>query len=357
MTLEERYGTLDRLLHRLAFRVPFAQRALADVEEALYRDRLAPVESGRPVFVTALPRSGTTILLELLVASGRFASHLYRDMPFVLCPMLWARFSRRFAVEDEPRERDHGDGLRISSESPEALEEMIWKAFWPDRYRGDRILPWTEEDRDPEFDAFFRAHMRKIVALRREGPSDERRYLSKNNLNVARLAAPPPPLAEGVFLVPFREPVQQAASLLRQHRRFTIIHRESPFTREYMEAIGHHEFGAELKPVDYGGWLEGAPSPDGLEFWIRYWVAAYRFVLEEASVPVRLVSYARLTERPGEVLGEMESELGTGAGSLTSRAGRLRSPREHEVDVGEVAPAVLGEAGRVWERLEEESRR
>jgi len=41
VTLEERYGVLDRLLHRLAFRVPFAQRALADAEELLYRDRLA----------------------------------------------------------------------------------------------------------------------------------------------------------------------------------------------------------------------------------------------------------------------------------------------------------------------------
>jgi len=84
------------------------------------------------------------------------------------------------------------------------------------------------------------APMRKVVAIRRGGISSEARYLSKNNSNLARLAAPPPPLRRGTFVVPFREPLQHAASMLRQHERFLKIHAEDGFVRRWM---GRH--GAE----------------------------------------------------------------------------------------------------------------
>ena len=90
-----------------------------------------------------------------------------------------------------------------------------------------------------------------MIALRTEEGNEEktegRRYLSNNNLNIARLAVLPGPLQEGMMLVPFRDPVQQAASMHRQHERFLQIHEEDDFVREYMEAIGHHEFGKGLE--------------------------------------------------------------------------------------------------------------
>jgi len=95
-----------------------------------------------------------------------------------------------------------------------------------------------------------------MIALRTEEGEEKsagRRYLSKNNLNIARLAALPEPLQEGTILVPFRDPVQQAVSVHRQHERLLEIHEEDDFVREYMEAIGHHEFGKGLKPVNFGG--------------------------------------------------------------------------------------------------------
>ena len=69
-----RYGTLDRLLHRLAFVHPNLQRVLGDVENDLFRRRLAHVRVERPVFVTGLPRAGTTLVLELLFGTGEFAA-------------------------------------------------------------------------------------------------------------------------------------------------------------------------------------------------------------------------------------------------------------------------------------------
>jgi hypothetical protein len=268
-------------------------------------------------------------------------------MPFVLAPMLWRRISEPFSVDEPPKERAHGDGLRVSPDSPEAFEEMIWKHFWPDHYESDRIRPWAPGERNPEFDAFLESHMRKIVALRGDEPGDGGRYVSKNNLNVARLAARPAPLEDGTFVIPFREPVQQAASMLRQHRRFLEIHDRDDFVREYMEAIGHHEFGKGLKPVDFGGWLEDAPDPENLEFWVRYWGAAYRFVLEHADEDTELVSYARLTEEPNEALERLAKTLDLPAPELTSLAGRLRPPRTHDAATGAVSDTVLDEADEV----------
>ncbi|MFB6098680.1 MAG: sulfotransferase, partial [Salinibacter sp.] len=332
MNFEDRYGWVDRLLHRTAFRAGTAQHALADVEELLYEDTLADVSVDHPVFITALPRSGTTILLRLLWDSGHFATHTYQDMPFVLCPLLWHQYTGQFAGEATVRERAHGDGLQVSETSPEAFEEMVWKHFWDDHYRDDRIRPWTSEDRDPEFEAFFERHMRKIIAVRRRDAPGRRRYLSKNNLNIARLAAPPPPMREGTFLVPFRDPVQQAASMLRQHERFLDLHEEDDFVREYMEAIGHHEFGKGLRPVNFNDWFSEAPSPTELHFWVRYWVEAYQHILTHADDSTRLVSYADLTETPEPTLVRVAEAVQVPEADLVDQSDRLQPPRTHSVD-------------------------
>lgn len=355
MNFEERYGTIDRLLHRTAFQLGTAQQALSDVETMLFRDTLDAIPLDDPVFITALPRSGTTILLKLLWNTERFASHTYQDMPFVLCPMLWARFSRQFATDDSSRERAHGDGLQVSGKSPEAFEEMIWKHFWSAHYRADHIQPWRSGEQHAEFESFFQTHMRKVIAVRQEDPQDGLRYLSKNNLNIARLAAPPAPLREGTFLIPFRHPVQQAASMLRQHRRFTALHEEDDFVREYMEAIGHHEFGKGLRPVNFDDWLDDAPPPTTLSFWLQYWIAAYRFVLAHADSSTVLLPYDRLTEDPASTLPGLANALDLSSSALTQQADRLHPPRAHSVDQTDVADSVLRQATEVYNRLDQQS--
>jgi hypothetical protein len=357
MNVGDRYGTMGRLLHRIAFRAGTAQHALSDVEETLYADRIKGITADDPVFITSLPRSGTTILLKLLWQTGRFASHTYRDMPFVLCPLIWSRYTGQFAGEIEPTERAHGDGLEVSGESPEAFEEMIWKHFWPTRYREDHIRPWSPGDVNKEFNSFFQAHMRKVIALRTEEEGGEnRRYLSKNNLNISRLEALPEPLRKGTLLVPFRDPVQQAASMYRQHERFLQIHEEDDFTREYMEAIGHHEFGKGLKPVNFGGWLSGETGhPEDLSFWLRYWTAAYQFIQGHADESTMLVSYARLTKEPKTALSTLADALELPTDVLAPLATELRPPRSHSVDEESLPDPLLQEARKTYEYLNDRS--
>ena len=130
----------------------------------MFRDRIDPAHARRPVFVTSLPRAGTTVLLEALAALPEFAAATYRHMPFTLLPLIWTDASRRFQQAARPAERAHGDGLAVGFDSPEAFEETLWMAFWPAHYQGGAIRPWTADARDAEFESFFRQHMAKVVA-------------------------------------------------------------------------------------------------------------------------------------------------------------------------------------------------
>ena len=49
-----------------------------------------------------------------------------------------------FARQANRQKRAHGDGMLIDFDSPEALEEVLWKTFWRRHYRSDRILPWQK---------------------------------------------------------------------------------------------------------------------------------------------------------------------------------------------------------------------
>ena len=355
MSFENRYSVLDRLLHHLAFSTRKAQIGLADVKDVIFRARLACYELDRPIFITALPRAGTTLLLELCVASGAFASHTYRNMPFVLIPMLWNRFSARFRRADTPRERAHGDGMLVSVDSPEAFEETAWIAFWPQRYKHDRIIPWQEEE-DGVFRDFLEKHFKKIIALSApEGdsmadlPNAPPRYISKNNLNIARIAWLARNFRDALFLIPFRDPMQHCASLLRQHLHFLEIHRCDPFAKSYMEGIGHFDFGDNLRPVDFGGWLDTSQhhNPGEMDFWLAYWCAAYRSLLEEATERVRFLHYEAFCVDPQLGLERVADFINIEhKNAFLAQTARIHAPSSYEIDcafdetLGEEAKAL-----------------
>lgn len=104
-------------------------RILAEMETDFASKRLKGVTIDRPVFVTGLARSGTTIILTLLSKADDVATHKYRDFPFLQTPMLWNWFQDKFSKPAAPTERAHGDRIEVSGESPEAYEEPVWSAY------------------------------------------------------------------------------------------------------------------------------------------------------------------------------------------------------------------------------------
>lgn len=317
------YSPLDKALHSYAFASPGRQKRLGALENRLYRRRIDLARAERPVFVTSLPRAGTTIMLNILAELPEFASATYRHMPFTLSPLLWGGFSGTFRKSGEVSERAHGDGIEVGVDSPEAFEEMLWMAFWPAHFEERRILTWSAADRNAEFESFFRAHMAKIVGA----TPGARRYVSKNNANIARLALLNEVFPDASIVIPLRDPRSQVASLMRQHARFLELHAREPFARQYMEGIGHFEFGGALKPIAFGGESLDAEQADGPDFWLRNWIGAYEFVLATAGPGAIFVDHDALCADPSPRLALLAEAIGCDdPQALAGLSATFRSP-------------------------------
>ena len=397
MTGRSTYSAAERLLHRLAFATVAAQKGAADIEDQLLARRFADIRIDRPVFITSLPRAGTTLLLELLAGLPDFASHTYREMPFLFTPLLWGSISRPFRRPDAVRQRAHGDGMTVGYDSPEGFEEMLWRACWPEKYRSDRILPWTADDQDAggEFAGFISNHIRKLLALRRElqlqskpksklqskpksklqskpksksqqepaqYESDNEpapaRYVSKNNANIARIRYIARRFPDAVILIPFRNPVDQAGSMLRQHRNFLDIHARDAFSRRYMAYTGHFDFGANLRPLDFDGWRNDAAAnaadanPQSANFWLRYWCSAFEHILAQSSDNVALLDYDGCCADPITGLHRIAAAVGlANPADLAEQAGRFRPATAYDAVALAMSPPLLHRAETLHQRL------
>lgn len=343
------YSALDRAMHNFAFSSPEYQLTLSAIEDRFWHRKIAATPLGNPVFVTSLPRAGTTILLELLARQKEFAAASYRNMPFTFSPLLYGRFSTIFRKTGEKAERAHGDGIKVNIDSPEAFEEMIWMAFWRDRYHDRHIELWDASDNDPEFTAFLSRHMRKII-LNAPGAS---RYVSKNNANIARLPLLNAMYPQALFVIPVRDPVSQISSLMRQHRRFTELHARDRFARQYMEGIGHFEFGAALKPIVFPGAPESANGAEQADYWLRYWIAAYAHVLRTAPENTLFIDHATLSCDPGRQLPLLAAALDLDQPEdFCTATGMFRAPRRSSATLPVVSPHLARQADALYAQLQ-----
>ena len=355
MSATAQYSSLDRMLLNAAFAGIGLQKVVADVEDTIFRAELEHIQPAPPVFVTSLPRAGTTFVLELLSKLPAVATHTYRQMPFLLCPLLWEKVSRGFRREAALSERAHGDAVMIGFDSPEAFEEAIWRAWWPNKYAGGRIALWGAADDEEEFETFFVNHMKKIIAIRHAGQPGAGRYVSKNNGNIARVRFLAKLFPQSSIVVPIRDPLAHVCSLYRQHMRFSETHAGDAFAKHYMQSIGHFDFGANLQPVDFGPEFGGPVSSTGAaapSFWLDYWIAAFSALRAHKSSNMTFVSYEKLCTEPEATLASLLAHIGENepgrAHQLAAavREGEPRAPADPGLD-----PARLAHAREIYHSL------
>lgn len=244
------YSWLQQKLHQLALSSKFMRETTFDVETSLISNRET---NDNHVFVSGLARSGTTILLNAIYESNEFASLSYQDMPFVLAPNLWSRLS--FNKQDSNLvERAHGDGIKVSIKSPEAFEEVFWKTFNE-----------CDESTKEKFHNYVRLVNQKYK---------KKRYLSKNNQNIRRLELISRIFPNSKILIPFRNPIQQAYSLLSQHQQFIESAKNDRFLSDYMRWIGHTEFGPNYMPIHNKNLI----FEDNMDInhWLEQWLLTYQ---------------------------------------------------------------------------------
>lgn len=286
------YSFIDRALHNLAFNSSALQNILSDMEDALFSKLWKGIEIQKPIFITSLPRAGTTIILESLNKLRSSATHTYRDMPLILTPVLWSKLSNGFQTKATDKERSHGDGLVISEDSPEAFEEILWTKYFPEQYKTHAINLWVKSNKT--FNAAFREHIKKIIYLRRNSAVFNTRYISKNNCNIARINTIKTIFPDAKIVIPFRNPVEHATSLLQQHENFLKLHRDDVFTKKYMLDIGHFEFGELHRPIRFPEFdsITQFLDPRSLDYWLAYWISAFEELSQRPDID--FISYEKL---------------------------------------------------------------
>lgn len=286
---ENDYGAAAKILHQLVLGHPLVGEATFDIENLMYGSKSPDVAAGKHVFVAGLARAGTTILMRKLYENGQFCSLTYRDMPFILAPNLWRVFTNFSPQQKEMQERAHGDGLKVDYDSPEALEEVFWRVFCGSDYiKENGLVPMSA---NAEIIEKFRSFI--ALVLKDHG---NKHYLSKNNNNILRLRSITEAFPNAVILVPFREPMQQAYSLMNQHRRFLRKHATDRFSKKYMSWLAHHEFGSDHRPFIFHGKPNGREDTDTLRYWLKLWVNTYLYISENLPAQAILVSYESLCD-------------------------------------------------------------
>ena len=202
---------------------------LGRLESSLLAGELRPVAVTAPIFVCGLARSGSTLLHEIVAAHPGVATHRLKDFPMLWTPCWWRRATTGLRA-GPARERAHQDRVMISADSPDALEEMLWLAFFPRRHDPSVSNLFGPADHHPAFEAFYRMHIRKLLLA-----ENASRYVAKANYHVARLPYLVRLFPDARFLIPIREPVGHIASLVRQHRKFSDGQRRQPRSLTYMQ--------------------------------------------------------------------------------------------------------------------------
>ena len=119
----DNYNKIEKFLHELVLNNKLINRSLYEIEKIIFLKKLE-IKNQSHVFITGLPRSGTTSLLNFIYSSHEYSSLTYRNMPFVLAPNFSKFFNRK---NSEIKERLHADGIKHDTNSPEAIDEVFFK--------------------------------------------------------------------------------------------------------------------------------------------------------------------------------------------------------------------------------------
>ena len=290
------YNSLSKFLHHLSLGSKNVSELSFDLDQKLFSQKKKNTQfKDNHLFISGLARSGTTALLEILNQSDEFISLTYSDLPFILSPSLNSKIVKN-KHNTELKERAHKDGIFVNNESPEALDEVFWKVFLNDNYiQKDRMIVNSISG---EILDKYKNYVKRITF----NNGLPKRYLSKNNNLVLRLESILKIYPNSTILIPFRDPLQHAISLLNQHLHFSELQKKAPFSLKYMNWLGHHEFGLNQKPFDLGNdeifnEIKSYKKED-INYWLLTWLNYYSFIVKKFKSNIILFNYENFCNEP-----------------------------------------------------------
>ena len=229
----------------------------------------------RPIFICGLARSGTTTLLDVLNKNNDTASFIYKDLPFFKSLISWNLISDFYYKGVEPFPRYHGDGLKVSPNSPDAFEELIWKEFIQDYNLNGIFQLLFENYENKKFENYYKTQIKKILAIR----GNKKRYLSKGNYNILRIKYIKKIFPDAKFIVCFRDPLENAQSALKVHENFKSFSKKNKYFDKILSHLCHFEFGNMRKSFNFSGFnLERESFDDEIFYYVNQWYKIYNIV-------------------------------------------------------------------------------
>tara|TARA_Y100001968_G_C19314656_1_gene695979 strand:- start:26 stop:1075 length:1050 start_codon:yes stop_codon:yes gene_type:complete len=267
------YSSLEKILHRQFLGDTAVSNQL--FERLLSKSRLENSNDfNKHIFISGLARAGTTALLNKIYSSGEISSFTYKYMPFILSPSL-AKIYSNFIKDNNiiSSSRYHNDGIEIDINSPECLDEIFW-------IKSNKCNDKNRDVKDID-NHILKSYSYLINQFANIGGKD--RMLIKNNNNHIRIESLSDYFKDSYFLVVLRDPIAHSMSLLSQHLNFLKLQKLDPFILEYMNLIGHCEFGSNTIPFIYPT-DEGNPFGNyckkNIEYWLIQWINTYNWILK-----------------------------------------------------------------------------
>ncbi len=247
----QKYSRIQKYFHEFVFSKKFINKSLFELEKIIFLKNIE-IQNQSHIFISSLPRSGTTSLLNFLYSTNQYASLTYKCMPFLFSPNLSKLFNKKNILK---RERIHRDGITYDINSPESFDEVFF-------------------NNDEEFLKNELLNYFQLICI----SENKKKYLSKNNLNFKRINLISKFLPNCIFLIPIREPLQHSYSLLRQHINFSRLQKEDDFILKYMNFLGHNEFGINHKP-----WNNPTDYKDlsKIDYWLEQWCLFYENIINK----------------------------------------------------------------------------
>ena len=271
----KRYSYLEKIMHRQFLGDnPFSNYLFErNFSKSSSQDSIS---KSNDIFITGLARSGTTALLNKIYSSGEVGSLLYKFMPFILYPELSNYFHK---VSNNKKnifmERFHKDGIKININSPECLDEVFWIKAHKNEYKKSFLVPFQVDQNTLEAYCYLIKKFEFILL--------KNRMVIKNNNNHLRLESLVNCFTSCYFIFTYRDPIYQAFSLLNQHLNFIKLKKKDEFILEYMNLIGHFEFGLGLKSFNYYEKDNYFKNKDRLNinYWLEQWIKTHKWVLNK----------------------------------------------------------------------------
>ena len=296
------YSYLVQALHHLVLGNRFIPELLHDIEKLIYKKKIKDISKNNHMFINGLARSGSTILMRSIFETKEFSALTYRDMPFVICPNIWNKVSKKFKKQ-KPIERQHKDNILIDLDSPEQLEEAFWKLKTGKEYiRYNELKSYSvNKEVMEDYKAFINL---VLIKYKKEN------YLTKNNNNILRLSSIRDNFPNSLILIPFRDPINQSYSLLNQHILFSKIQKKNKFTKKYMAFLAHHEFGLIQKPFlfDDDADKKFFFNKDDVNYWLQQWIYVYKNLSRKEFIDsnnIIFICYEEIINNPSELFNKI----------------------------------------------------